>query len=96
MNVQEVFDVWRPEILEFLKEMRYFKDEPDCGEILRKLSGYSARVSYMRNFACRSSNDKINRFRIDEIDPFLAEVDRQFKIYSRLISVNQFEFDLTK
>ena len=43
-----------------------------------------------------SSANDIIRFRLDEVDPFLDEVERQFKIYSRLISANQFELDLTK
>lgn len=96
MDVKEVIETWRPEILGYLKEMRDFYQEEDCRLVLRTLSAYSARASYMRNFASRSGNEKINRFRIDELDPFLMEVDRQFKIYSRLISANQFEFDLTK
>ncbi len=96
MEVKEVIETWRPEILGYLIDMRDFHQEEDCRLILRNLSAYSARASYMRNFASRSNNEKINRFRIDELDPFLVEVERQFKIYSRLISANQFEFDLTK
>lgn len=95
MTSDEVLGQWRPEVLGYLKEMYTFKDEIDAREILRTLSAFSARASWMRNLAIRSSQNEIIRFRLDELDPFLDEVERQFKIYSRLISANQFELDLT-
>lgn len=95
MTSDEVLGEWRPEILGYLKKMYTFKDEVDAREILRTLSAFSARASWMRNLAIRSSQNEIIRFRLDELDPFLDEVERQFKIYSRLISANQFELDLT-
>ena len=96
MKSQEVLGEWRPEILSYLQEMYNFHKIPDSREVLRTLSAYSARASLMRNLAVRSSANDINRFRIDELDPFLVEVERQFKIYSRLISADQFEWDTTK
>lgn len=96
MNSEQVLKEWRPELLGYLKEMFTFHEMDDARDILKLLSAYSARASLMRNLAIRSSINEIIRFRIDEIDPFLVEVERQFKIYSRLITANQFEFDLTK
>lgn len=96
MTSEEVLQKWRPELVKYLKEMYDFKDNPDTTEILKKLSGFSARASLMRNVVIKSPLDEIVRFRLDEIDPFIQEVDRQFKIYSRIISSNQFELDLTK
>ena len=96
MTSEEVFKKLRPELVGYLKEMHTFKDNPDLQEVLRRLSGFSARASWMRNVVVRSPINEIVRFRIDEIDPFLNEVDRQFKIYSRILSSNQFELDLTK
>ena len=94
MKAQEILDSWRPELVSYLEEMVEFSSR-DSRDVLLTLSGFSARASYMRNFASRSKNDLIVRFRIDEIDPFLSEVDRQFKIYSRLITVAQAEFSHT-
>lgn len=96
MNSDQVLKEWRPELIGYLKEMFTFHEMEDSRDVLKLLSAYSARASLMRNLAVRSSINEIIRFRIDEIDPFLTEVERQFKIYSRLISANQFEFDLTK
>lgn len=96
MNSDQVLKEWRPELIGYLKEMFTFHEMEDARDVLKLLSAYSARASLMRNLAVRSSINEIIRFRIDEIDPFLTEVERQFKIYSRLISANQFEFDLTK
>ena len=95
MNSQEFLDECRPELLNYLKEMYDFHNQFDSRDILRQLSAFSARASWMRNLATRSSKNEIIRFRIDEIDPFLEEVERQFKIYSRLISANEFEYKLT-
>jgi hypothetical protein len=95
MNSQDFLDECRPEILNYLKEMYDFHNLYDSREILRTLSAFSARASWMRNLAIRSTKNEIIRFRLDEIDPFLEEVERQFKIYSRLISANEFEYKLT-
>ena len=96
MTSEEVLKNWRPELIDYLKEMYEFRNNPDIGEILMMLGQMSARASLMRNLCMRSSNNDIIRFRLDEIDPFINEVDRQYKIYSRLLSANQFELDLTK
>jgi hypothetical protein len=96
LNSDEVLKEWRPELIGYLKEMFSFHEAEDARDVLKLLSAYSARASLMRNLAIRSSINEIVRFRIDEIDPFLTEVERQFKIYSRLIAANQFEFDLTR
>ena len=95
MNSEEAVAEWRPELTNYLNMMYEFKDEVDSREILRTLSAFSARASLMRNLIARSTSPKTNRFRIDELDPFLIEVDRQFKIYSRLISAEKLEYDLT-
>lgn len=95
MNSQEFLEECRPELLQNLQKMYDFHNQFDSREILRTLSAFSARASWMRNLAIRSSKNEIIRFRIDEIDPFLEEVERQFKIYSRLISANEFEYKLT-
>lgn len=96
MTSEEVFKQLRPELVGYLKEMHTFQNSSNIEEVLRRLSGFSARASWMRNVLIKSPINEVVRFRIDEIDPFLQEVDRQFKIYSRILSSNQFELDLTK
>lgn len=87
---------WRPEILGYIKEIYEFHDLDDPLEILRKLSAFSARATWIRNLVIRSKHPDYNRFRIDELDPFLVEIDRQFKIWSRYSAVVKDEWDMSK
>ena len=77
----------REEITSYHAEMCEFKTYEDIKKILLTLSGYSARAMYIRNAFIRSPVNEIMRFRIDELDPFLNEVDRQFKVFSRLATL---------
>jgi hypothetical protein len=83
----EQIGLWRQELLGYLNTMAKFHEEQDYVSILGDLSAMSARASGMRQRIVRSNNDESKRFRLDEIDPFLKEVDRQFKDYSRSIAV---------
>ena len=83
----EQIGLWRQELLGYLNRMAKFHEEQDYVSILGDLSAMSARASSMRQLIVRSNNDESKRFRLDEIDPFLKEVDRQFKDYSRSIAV---------
>lgn len=95
-QVEEQIQKYRKELISFLKDCYDFQNRDDIGEILKDLSAFSARASLIRSLIIRSNHPKFNRFRIDELDPFLVEVDRQFKIWSRVSSVEQFEWDKIK
>jgi len=95
-NVDEQLEKFRGEILEYLTECYEFHTVEDIVEILRKISAYRARASWIRFGIIKGTNPKFNRFRIDELDPFIAELDNQFKIYSRVSSVQQFEWEMSK
>lgn len=69
----------------------------DPRENLMQLSAFSARMSHMRTWIIRNAEDKTwANFRTKELDPFITECDRQFKIWSRLITYSQHEYDLSK
>jgi hypothetical protein len=63
-------------------------------EIFVRLAGMSARLSEIRFQVVRSDQRVLQAFRTREIDPFLEEVDRQFKIFSRIQTVKEWELKM--
>lgn len=94
-TVEELIEPWRRELRGYLSEMGSFVSK-DTLEILQLLSSYSARASWMRNQAVRSGSRAVDAFRTKEIDPFLGEVDRQFKIWSRIAAVMANEYEISR
>lgn len=83
----------RKEIDSYYGEMKGFPNEfPD--DIFLKLSSWTARMSEIRGKLTRSSRPAANRMRIDEVDPFINECDRQFKFHSRRQAVQEMDFKL--
>lgn len=67
----------------------------DPPEVMQKLSSFSARASEMRSQLVRVDARRSNTFRTREVDPFLEECDRQFKIHSRLQSFREFDWKMS-
>ena len=83
----------RREIDGYYTEMKDFQQEfPE--DIFLKLSSWTARMSEVRGKLTRSSRPAAGRMRIDEVDPFINECDRQFKIHSRRQAVQEMDFKL--
>jgi len=90
-----LLSAWRQELSGYYKEMIEFRfEEPD--EIFRKLSAWTARASYMRHKIMASESRSWTAFRTKEIDPFIAECDRQFKNWSRNLSFLAMDWDMQK
>jgi len=88
---------FRKEILDYHKEMYNFSSsEEDVADIMVKISAMSARVSWIRNLIVRSKLQYYQRFRIDEVDPFLSAVKDQFAIWSRYETVRRNEYDISR
>lgn len=69
----------------------------DPRENLMHLSSFTARMSEVRGHIVRESGSKAQQeFRTKEIDPFISECDRQFKIWSRLITYAQFDWETSR
>lgn len=68
----------------------------DIAEVLLSLSAFSARAAEMRAQLVRVDNRRAAAFRTKEVEPLLEEVDRQFRIHSRLQAVRQMEWDSSK
>lgn len=86
---------WRTELDSYFARMRNFASlEPD--EIFKELSAMSARVSELRGRLVRSQSRLANTFRTQEIDFFLSEVDRQFKLYSRITAIRTLDWEMSR
>lgn len=66
----------------------------DPAEVMMKLSSFSARASEMRAQLIRVDSRRSTAFRTREVDPFLEECDRQFKIHSRLQSFRELDWKM--
>lgn len=60
-------------------------------EVFQIISSYTARATEMRSLMIRRESKKMNSFRTQQVEPFLDECDRQFKIHSRIQSYNEME-----
>lgn len=98
LKIAEAIPKWRKELTKYLTEMNDFKTEEDIQLIIRKLSGYSARASRIRSESVRNkhSSSKLIRLIEDEIDPFISEVERQFRFFSRVQSTIDSEIALSR
>lgn len=64
-------------------------------EVFNCLSAFSARASEMRTRLFRVDNNRANAFRTREIEPLIEEIDRQFRVHSRIMSYKEFEMKLS-
>lgn len=94
VTIQDVLQGFREEIKRYYQLMELFKTRMDLQGILNDLSGISARASSIRNEVIRSKNQQVKEFRIGEVDPLISEVERQFKIWSRIGSVAEMEWKM--
>jgi len=86
-------DVFRKEFDGCFQEMKEFEGkQPD--DIFMKLAAWSARASEIRSWIVRSESRKTTAFRTREIDPFLEEIDRQYKFWSRTQAVREMDFKM--
>ena len=86
----------RDELDMFFITMSKF-DEAESAEIFQNLAAFTARASYLRSQIMRiPENRMMTAFRTKELDPFIEECDRQFKIWSRAFSVQSQEWEMTR
>ena len=67
----------------------FHRKAPD--QVMRECSGYSARLTELAVLLHRveGSNRQYTRIRTQQVERYLAELDRQFKTASRLIEVSR-------
>lgn len=88
-------EIIRNEIDGYYKEMIGFP-QMEADEIFMRLSAYTARMSFIRSSIMRTDNRLLVGLRTKEIDPFISECDRQFKIWSRVFSVQTTDWNLAR
>lgn len=93
MSMDQQIASWREEILGYLEDMKQFHAGTDIKGTLRRLSALSARCTEIRMRIVRSPDKRAQTFRTQEIDYFLAEIDRQYKIWSRVGALMESEWE---
>lgn len=88
-------DAWRAELDEFYASMQQFESY-EVDEIFMRLAAFSARASEIRTNLVRMQSRASNALRTQEIDPFLTECDRQFKLWSRIQAVKTLDWEITR
>lgn len=89
----EKLSAWRDEIFIYLEQMTDLSEQ-DEEEIFIKLAGWSARATYIRSFLILDTSRSYQAFRTGIVDPFIQECDRQFKVWSRYISIRQMQWEM--
>lgn len=85
----------RRELDEFYNDMCNFS--PLDTDIFIKLAGFTARASYLRAQIMRiPENRQLTNFRTKELDPFIEECDRQFRVWSRNFTVVNKEWEMNR
>lgn len=85
----------RGELDTYYEQIKGFRDqEPDS--VLVIISGISARLTGMRADLQRQGSASANSLRTKEVDPLIDALDFQFKIHSRLLSVRQLDWEMTR
>lgn len=71
----------------------FYKLPPDL--VMRQAAGYTARLTELCVLLHRVEglSREYTRIRTQQVERFLAELDRQFKVASRLIEVNRQDID---
>lgn len=90
-----VISAARRELDGYYVEMRHF-DGFDVTDIFQKIAAWSGRAAELRSHLVRQESRRAATFRTRELEPFLEQLDFQFRIYSRLQSVRQMEADLSR
>lgn len=85
---------FREELDSYYQAMLLF-NKMDPVEVFQTLSQFSARASEIRMGLMRVDNRKNTSFRTHEIDPFISECDRQFKLHSRIQAIKEMDARLS-
>ncbi len=75
---------------------RFHRQQPD--QRMREISAYSARLTELCVLLHRveSTDRQYTRVRTQQVERFLAELDRQFKIASRIVEVSRQDLELMR
>jgi hypothetical protein len=83
----------RDELSHYYQEMKKF-NEMESEDVFRSLSAYSARASEVRGFLNQLDSRRSQALRTREIEPFIDECDRQFRVHSRIVAIRESDIRL--
>lgn len=86
---------WRGEMDDAYARMEAF-DSSDLEDVLVTLAAVTARFSEIRTKLIRYPSHLATKFRTQELDKLLEECDRQFKVYSRILTCRSQEWEISK
>lgn len=86
----------REEISENFVQLSKFSENSDLQEVFQRIAAYSARASYMAAQCRKSKDPKVQQFHENELRVFIDELRFQFQAYSRILTTQQFEYDMSK
>lgn len=89
-----IVDDLRIELDAYYSEIHKFENY-DLVTIFQRLAAISGRASEMRSVLTRNESRRGASFRTKEVEPFIDELDRQYRLWSRVQSVRDFEFKLS-
>lgn len=92
---RKLLEQWRKELAGYLGEAKGLADE-DPDEAMRWMASTSARVCEIRDQSWDMRSPKAAQLRSRHIDPFVDEIDRQFKIASRRFATAEHELRMTR
>lgn len=92
---QDTIRRWLTELDGYYEEMQTF-DSMEADEIFRKLSAWTSRMSHIRSLIQRNESKLEQAFRTKQCDPFIVECERQFKIWSRVFSVQAMDASMSR
>lgn len=74
----------------------FYQKTPD--QVMRECSGYSARLTELAVLLHRiePKDSRYARVRTQQVERFLAEIDRQWKTASRLLEVSRQDIELSR
>lgn len=85
---------WREEVKEYYSNLADLESFPIVS-VLKMVGAYHARANQIRNQLLQTDHNKAIRFRLDCIDPFIAALEFQFKVWSRVGSQIDSEWKMT-
>lgn len=83
------------ELFNYLEEIKEF-NSIDPAEVMQKISSFTARLSELKVRALLDGNHSANRLLTKQITPILEELERQFRVHSRLQAIRQHDWDAAK